>query len=124
EVNGPTPLALECINLVRSRAGLTDPYTANSKEEFREEIRDERFRELAWECLRSQDLRRWGILIETVRQVSEEAASGSASFPAAPTNRRVPASLPGTNISDRDVYWPIPTRDLSLNKLLTQNPGW
>lgn len=124
EVNGPTPLALECINLVKSRAGLTDLYTTGSKEEFRQEIRDERFRELAWECLRSQDLRRWGILIETVRQVSEEANSGSENFPAAPTIRRVPASLPGTNIADRDVYWPIPTRDLALNKMLTQNPGW
>lgn len=123
EVNGPTALALECLNLVKARAGLTAFSTA-SKETLRQEIRDERYRELTWECLRTQDLKRWGILIQTMKDVANEVSVGNGAIPAAPAAQKPAAIMAGTNITARDVYWPIPTRELSLDKLLVQNTGW
>ncbi|MET0394959.1 MAG: RagB/SusD family nutrient uptake outer membrane protein, partial [Chitinophagaceae bacterium] len=66
EVNGPAA-GLPYLNQVRARAGITQ-YVAtdaavNSKGNFLKTIQTERYKELAFEGLRTTDLMRWGLLI-------------------------------------------------------------
>ena len=89
-----------------------------SKEQFFEEIKAERSRELAFECLRTQDLRRWGILIPTIKDLSTKYASG------APAGLYNAYSIPGANISTKHLFYPIPPSEMSTNALIVQNPGW
>lgn len=90
-------------------------------------LKDERSRELCFEGLRKLDLIRWGIFIPTMKAM---AATISATAPSASNTT---LGYPGlaitlssyTNVSDRDVVFPIPTQELTLNKLIgSQNTGW
>ena len=56
--------AIEAMNMIRNRAGLPDYAGDMNKEAVREEIREERRVELAFEDHRFWDLRRWEILEE------------------------------------------------------------
>jgi hypothetical protein len=139
EVNGPTALAYSCVNQVRARAwgkllsGATNLTEADitpglGKDAFREQVRMERYRELAGECLRKQDLIRWGIFIDTMKGTLADVLDPTAP---AETNRSL---TPGQNafwwatnnqsINERDLLFPIPTSELQYNKALTQNLGW
>ena len=125
-----------------------------STEDFRAAINMERYHELCFEGLRLQDLRRWGILIPTVQDLANDVTAtnlngfyiknpdGSNSIYYQPFQwiMRIPASselsttdvtyvaqsasYPAQNISAKDWYWPIPQREINLNYLLTQNPGY
>lgn len=92
------------------------------KEEFRKFIQDERPRELFCETYRKADLIRWGIFVERMHALSATIAKD--------LNKTSPPYLNlfvkgyGPNISERNTLWPIPTRELTLNRALTQNPGW
>lgn len=123
EVNGPTPLALTCLNLVRTRAKATNfSYTGTgnfviaTKADFRTTIQYERLRELCYETQRRLDLIRWGIYVPTMKALSLDFATN------APTNTT--GRLSGDNTSERNVYYPIPSYEMNLNPLLTQNPGF
>lgn len=89
------------------------------KDAFRETIKDERARELCFEGWRRLDLTRWGDLVKNLRQASIDANASlsTASF-------KPYAVLPGNNVSELFIYFPIPVNELSLNKSITQNPGW
>jgi hypothetical protein len=99
---------------------------------FEKIIRDERLKELAFEILRRQDLKRWGILIPTVKNIANEVVNGSAvlvgGLPLYPgsTNTGVISRfiLPGNNISNKDLFLPIPSVELTYNKLAKQNSGF
>ncbi len=93
------------------------------QEPFRQFIRDERSRELNGETFRKADLLRWGIFVERMHQLSEtiEKDLGNLTTPAY-LNLYIKGF--GPNIADRNTLWPIPTRELTLNRVLTQNPGW
>jgi tetratricopeptide (TPR) repeat protein len=91
-----------------------------NKQQFFDELKDERSRELAFECLRSPDLRRWGILVSTVQNVATEYR-GATNILATTRNYGVE---PGNNIQDHHVRWPIPSREIQLNSAITQNPGY
>ncbi|WP_231465638.1 RagB/SusD family nutrient uptake outer membrane protein [Pedobacter sp. Leaf132] len=84
---------------------------------FRSSIIDERSRELCYEGLRRGDLIRWGIFMERMKNAASVA-----------TLRYIAAfkyaSRPGDNISEKHNLLPIPLSEISLNRLLTQNPGW
>lgn len=88
------------------------------KAAFRKTIQDERARELAFEGWRRLDLVRWGIYVSTLKAVAAEADAN------APTTYKLYAVLPGNNVSEINNYLPIPANEISLNKLMTQNPGW
>ena len=67
ELSGPTDKAVQALNRVRNRAGLPDIQNSTyytgvtaSKDSFREQIKIERGLELALECVRWIDLKRWG----------------------------------------------------------------
>lgn len=120
EVNGPTAIAHQALNEVRSRAKAT-LYTGDnqlgSREEFRKAIQDERSRELCFEGLRRYDLIRWGIYLPVMKEVAAEI---NATAPAAFKY----AARAGDNAAERNLLFPIPQSELSLNSSLEQNPGW
>ncbi len=116
EATGATPLAHEALNLVRSRAGLADT-TIAGQDGFRDEIRNERARELCFEGLRKPDLIRWGIFVTTMHDVADEFKTrATASYQYAAVN--------ASNVNERHLLYPIPLSEMSLNKKMVQNPFW
>jgi hypothetical protein len=115
-----------------------DPLAADvppalSKDAFRKFIQDERLREFAGEMLRRQDLKRWNLLVTTVKTRSDLATSGSAErFPdntqiipqVTAVGDRTTASHDGANISNRDIFLPIPLNEILNNRLARQNQGY
>lgn len=120
ELNGPTPAAYESLNAIRRRA-YWSPYSNSqhqptdgtalelsglSKEQFREALQAERFKEFIMEGNRWFDLKRWHLLVKTIKQ-------------------KVPADdLKFQNITTRNYYLPLPEEQLVLNPNLTQNWGY
>jgi hypothetical protein len=107
-------------------AALTPAQTA-SQAAFRQAIQQERSFELAFEGHRKLDLIRWGIFLQTMKAMIPIITSQ------APVNSnntlgysgQANALAPYNNVSDRDLLFPIPTQEISLNPAITQNnPGW
>lgn len=128
EVYGPNDAAdlgwtaLEALNKVRERAGITVEYTTASQAEMTQKIRNERRVELAFEDQRYFDLRRWKIaeslLSQPVRGFRIER-TGDAIVSA--NEFTVDAQR---KFHTRMYYSPIPYGEMQLNKNLVQNPGW
>lgn len=123
---GPTSEAYEAVNRVRRRAygkpvdvadASCDLPAGLGKVEFLEAVQDERFREFCFEGIRKLDLIRWGIYVETMNNLSNQINS------TAPTNFKYAGSA-GKNTTARNVVFPIPNTEISVNKLMTQNTGW
>ncbi len=94
------PAALESFQLVRNRAGLTDPVT----EITREDLMNERRVELAFENHRFVDLKRFGVAQQVL---SEFSAANSHDFQAF------------------ELLLPIPAAEIAISQgLLTQNEGY
>ena len=119
ELNGPTVKALQYLNTVRARAQASLFMDIPSKEAFRTILQDERSRELCFEGFRKQDLKRWKIMIPTMKAL---AVYVRQTCPNSTIIGR--ACLPLDNVTEQHYYFPIPLREMNLNKLLTQNPGW
>ncbi|MFP5042904.1 RagB/SusD family nutrient uptake outer membrane protein [Parasediminibacterium sp. JCM 36343] len=120
EVNGPAN-ALQYLDTVRTRAGLkayipTDA-AVSSQANFRVAIQNERYKELAFECLRTMDLIRWGLLLTNTKNAAADVTLNAS------TSLKYGATA-AANITARNILWPIPTYELSLNNNLTQNKGW
>lgn len=123
--SGATPEAYEALNKVRRRGRGFDQNTPNpsvdisgySYQDFREEIHNERARELCFEGLRKNDIVRWGIFLPSMKTRLLEVPTGTAAH-------LVAAKAYYTNASARDVIWPIPAEEINLNKKLVQNEGW
>ena len=120
ELNGPTTAAYDAINQVRRRAyyspyslqqnqptdGTTLDLSGLTKDEFREALHAERYKEFITEGTRWFDLKRWHILVKTIKE-------------------RVPADdLKYQNISPKHYYLPIPSKQITLNPNLEQNWGY
>ncbi len=86
-----------------------------SKSDFLDFIVDERARELCFEGYRRMDLIRWGRFVDVMSAYNSYAKNNGA-----PAN----AYRASGNITGRNIFMPIPSQDLILNRLLTQNPGW
>ncbi|SEN94359.1 Starch-binding associating with outer membrane [bacterium A37T11] len=126
--NGPTSEAYDAINTVRRRAYgfmLPSPPHPNahpdlaenlSKDQFLQAIKEERARELCFEALRKPDLIRWGNFIGDMKNYLAYARANGGTTLAITTA--------ATAISDRNLLLPIPSYELSLNKLVTQNTGY
>jgi hypothetical protein len=121
EVNGPTAEALNYLNLVRSRALALRifPVQAATQTAFRKIIQDERARELCFEGLRKFDLIRWGIFNARMDFTKNAIANSTAT--STNKNRFLGAYM---NVKLRDTLLPIPSAEISVNNLATQNPGW
>ncbi len=108
--------AHEYLNRIRERAfnSPSHNYEGLSQEAFRNAVWHERRLELAFEGHRWFDLTRTGRFVE---QMKEHAAIEAS---LAEGNKTEIAE----NIKDYMVLMPIPQREIDLNPLLTQNPGW
>lgn len=126
EINsGPTVAAYNAINLVRRRgfgkllAGATNPnqydLSGLNHDSFLQAIMDERSRELGYELMRKFDLIRWGTYITVMQNVANEIAID------VPTAYYL---VFYRNTIQKYMLWPIPARELTLNRALVQNPGW
>ena len=123
EVNGtPTTLAYQCLNAVRTRAGV-DAYAEGSlsKDAFRQAVKDERAMELCFEYTRRFDLIRWGEYIKDMNELAPLAQQGDGSNWNGGDKYSVWTYF---QISDAYNYFPIPDSEISVNKKITQNPGW
>ena len=106
ELNGPEN-AYTFINLVRERAGLP-PLSGMDQTSFREAVRKERATELGFEGHRKYDLLRWGIFVETIRNISDPHMD-----------------TPAANIQEHHILMPVPAREREISEQsLSQNPGY
>ena len=96
------------VNKIRSRVNMPDIDTTGGKEGVAARIRDERARELAGEGQRYWDLRRWGLLQESVKDATD--IFGDLMYT--------------RSYQPRHELWPIPLVELDRNPNLTQNTGW
>lgn len=100
EISGPTQEAIDLINEVRTRAGISSLSLAGfTKESLRAAILQERAWELYFEGKRREDMIRHGVFIS-------DAVSR------------------GKNAQDFHVLFPIPQVELDANPDLEQNPGY
>ena len=114
--NAPTPDAYVAINKVRRRAGLPE-LSGLSYEEFRQAVRDERSYELCFEGHRKQDLIRWGIYYETIKQTRLEMTGWH--------EEALDYYLVGEyTVKGKHELLPIPQRELDLMENCVQNPNW
>lgn len=123
---GPTSEAYEAINAVRRRGFGLATNTASSSadlsagmsyEEFQQAVRDERAYELAFEGHRRQDLVRWGIYYESIKQAAQDLVDWySAAEPY--------CLFADYTQKNKHELLPIPQRDLDLMIQFKQNPGW
>jgi hypothetical protein len=136
EVNGgPTTAAYLAVNQVRRRgyglpiataSAVADTRAGQSKADFFNTLKDERARELAFEGHRKLDLLRWGNFLTVMKGMvpiintqAPSSANSSIGY-----YGRAATLVPYNNVSQRDMLWPIPSTEVSLNKSIVQNPGW
>jgi len=110
------------IGALRARAGFTDPgaLTYPVTGDMTTIIRRERRAELALEGLRIDDIRRW----QTAQTVMNGYAHGAQFSGDLTTDNGFIRAQKREFNPGRDYVWPIPANDVSLDKNLTQNPGY
>lgn len=127
KVNGPTTVAYNAINQVRRRGyGLpvniksvaADLPMGLSSNDFQLILEDERMRELCFEGTRRSDLIRWNKFVSTMNAVGTEISSSPT-----PINQQY-GGLGGKNVTNRNLFFPIPSSEILSNKALTQNETW
>lgn len=120
EVNqGPTALAYEAINQVKGRAGIA-PVEGMSYQEFKQEIMDERGRELCFESLRKYDLIRWGIYVDAIKKLGDATQDSRWGN----VNNYSTAEAFAARTEKKHEFLPIPSKELAINTELRQNPLW
>lgn len=118
----PDEQAKEAVREVRRRAGIaTDESQLSGQASFRNLVRNERARELAFEGLRKWDLIRWGIFVERMHLAGTNVPTESMYLNKTITDY---AAANYANVSSRHIYLPIPTKELAVNHALQQNPLW
>lgn len=122
-------LAYELVNQVRRRGYGVDIYMLNpdvdleqgDKLTLLEQIKDERPRELGFELLRKDDIVRWGEFNSRMRYIRQMTLTIPESYT---SSYYTNVKRYYNNSEKRDEFWPIPTRELGVNRHLVQNPGW
>lgn len=121
---GPNYEAYQLVDQVRRRAAGLPVETPDASVDLPETmdeaaflavIKTERMAELCFEGMRKTDLVRWGELVENVKAMGKDLGTYF------PNNSY---KLVGENISDRNVLFPIPVSEYSMNKNIVQNVGW
>ena len=112
ELKRPSEAVLK-VNEVRARAGVAQILLSIGENELRNEIREERRRELLGEGVIYFDELRW----KTLKETSFKAGSGI---------KEVWGTInsPYAWGGDQLYIWPIPQVERERNTNLTQNPGW
>ena len=99
----------------------TDESLLGDYRSFRDLVRNERGRELAFEGLRKWDLIRWGTFVEKMHNAGTNQPTENKYRNVSYTNY---ASANYANVTARHIYLPIPTKELAVNHALRQNPLW
>ncbi len=105
EADGESPEAYGLINQVRKRAGL-GPIDSSTPGTFSEKLLHERRVELAFENKRWYDLKRFGVAVQTMKNVTEAENEGNYA------------------IDSHNLLYPIPRRELDATSELKQNDGY
>ena len=122
---GPTPEAYEAVNMVRRRgfgldytiaSDVADLEAGLSYEAFQKAVRDERGWELAGEAHRRQDLIRWGIYVDAVKETYNNLATWH-------TNGYIYFLGGDCTKKGKHELLPIPQREIDLCGY-KQNPNW
>lgn len=118
ESGGSIVDAVDAVNAVRRRGFGDSDHDLSyglSREALREAIRKERAYELCFEGHRKQDLIRWGIYYQTIRNTAQELVNwfSNANY-----------TVGRFTIEGRHELLPIPQRELDLMTQCKQNPGW
>lgn len=122
----PTAAAYEAINKVRRRGygkplttpdALADVPAGLDKNGFLTYLQDERARELMFEGLRKHDLIRWGLYLSKMQSLAIDINTN------APTGFKYGGNA-AKNITARNLVFPIPNTEITINHLVTQNPNW
>jgi len=125
QVNGPTTSAYEAVNQVRRRgfglninvaSSVADLPAGLSKTDFQLAIENERMLELCFEGTRHMDLIRWGKYVSTMNSIGNEIATNGGN--------QAYGGLGGKNVTERNLLYPIPSLELSINHELKQNELW
>jgi hypothetical protein len=130
--------ALNNVNMIRRRGYGVNINTANATSDLAtlalSDIVDERERELCFEAVRWVDIRRWGIYQAKMQALQTQMAADGL-----PTATYLYIGAPGSRTmtypsayqyisaavsSDKFELLPIPSSELTVNTLCTQNPGW
>ncbi len=116
----------DAINEVRNGRDdvkMPDIGTGQSQKELREIVRHERMVELAFEGQRFFDIRRWGIAEEVLNEndgiiegIEYEAQNGDLEQYIFSSYRR--------NFEPHHYVWPVPSKEIDLNKNIKQNPDY
>ncbi|MCU7549246.1 RagB/SusD family nutrient uptake outer membrane protein [Chitinophagaceae bacterium LB-8] len=87
-------------------------------------IQDERSRELCYEGLRTRDLIRWNIFVPTMTSIANQVNSWTTFS----SNTKAQVIAGYNNVASAAPYkfllLPIPASEITVNKNMTQNPGW
>lgn len=113
----PNDDAYAAINMVRRRAGLSNLQTGLSYEAFQKAVRQERSHELCFEGHRRQDLVRWGIYYETIKQTVNDLNGWHDDA----NNYYLVGQY---TVEGKHELLPIPQRDLDMMDQCNQNPNW
>lgn len=125
-VNGPVAAAYNAINQVRRRGygkalNAADPAVdlpaGLGSTDLLQRLQDERARELCFEGMRKHDLVRWGLYVSKMQSLATEVNN------TAPAAWKYAGSA-GKNTTARNVLFPVPNTEITINRLITQNPGW
>ena len=124
QVNGSTATALNAINQVIRRGHGLDINTPNPTVDLTnltlKNIQDERAKELCFEALRTMDLKRWGIYLQTEQMILDYNIANGQPAP----NRINLGALNALSAGSKILLWPIPSSEVLVNKAATQNSGW
>lgn len=135
ELNKNLDDAVECLNMIRSRAGMpaVDQTRYNSQETLRELVRRERRVELNGEGLRRFDLIRWGTIVDVLKNFQVEHLDGDV-LPEKDANGDYKVKVTGRSVSfSRDEYknfdenkilLPIDQVYIDIDPNLKQNNGY
>lgn len=111
--------AYEAVNLIRGRSSMPNFEAGMNKDQFRNELRNERRVELAFEDIRFWDIRRWkiGNLTTNIKGTTvTKNEDGTFMYSTKNVETRT--------WDDKMYFYPIPQDELFKNKKLVQNPGW
>lgn len=117
ETNDIDQSVYDAINAIRLRAGMPEIEFGKSQQELREVVRQERKVEFPLEGIRYFDIRRWKIAEEVIPGqtlgISYIDETGKLVSVRGEERKFNPA---------RDYLWPIPAREMNVNRNLVQNP--
>lgn len=91
------------------------------KADFMQELMDERSRELCGESWRRIDLIRMGTFVSSIKNLKRVA---SAESPYYYFNTSVGNIVDNLGDDNHKIFYPIPKREIAVNKNLKQNPGY